>query len=81
MGGPRDLEGLFGVFLNTCKTWKDKGACQTLGKDIEQFLTSTASKTAIPRPSIYSKGYNNIRDSLKKVQEYMYNVFKYRNGP
>lgn len=73
MGGPRDLEGLFDVFINACKAVKGtEGGTQaqhSLSKEIETFLTTTAaSNSPIPRPSIYNKGYDNIKASLKKVQ-------------
>ena len=65
MGGPRDLEGLFDVFLSACKNWKNDKTCHGLDSEITRFLTSTATETAakLTNPDIVK----NLKKSLKKV--------------
>ena len=67
MGGPRDLEGLFDVFLRACREWKSGSVCSSpLDDEITKFLTDITSHQVVEKPS-NQISFANLRDSLKKV--------------
>lgn len=67
MGGPRDLEGLFDVFLSSCNKWKSNGTCQSLTDDITQCLMNTKSPQETAAILSNHSKLKELRSCLKKV--------------
>ena len=68
MGGPRDLEGLFDVFLDACNERKNGQSGVSLREKLDEFLGSLGNSplggsvpNGVPGPK------RMTRDNLKKV--------------
>ena len=65
MGGPRDLEGLFDVFLEVCNERKSGRSGVPLRERLDQFLGSLGN---VPLGGTIAKAPKRInRENLKKV--------------
>ena len=72
MGGPRDLEGLFDVFLEVCNERKSGRSGVPLRERLDQFLGSLGN---VPLEGTVAKAPKRInRENLKKVSECVYDT-------
>ena len=72
MGGPRDLEGLFDVFLEVCNERKSGRSGVPLCERLDQFLGSLGN---VPLEGTVAKAPKRInRENLKKVSKYVYDT-------
>ena len=67
MGGPRDLEGLFNVFMSACTNWKNNGVCRSLGEDITQLIMNTESQEQTAAILSNHTKLKELQSYLKKV--------------